>query len=57
MKSEAWFCVTVIDQITEEEVVVADFCTRAEASELARVISKYGACKVIVAGSEFVRSN
>lgn len=56
MKSESWFCVTVIDNLTGEEVVVADFCTRAEASELARVISKYGACKVVVTGSEFVRT-
>lgn len=42
------FAVYVEDNITGEQVCVGDMLCRSEASELRRVLSKYGACKVSI---------
>lgn len=40
------FAVYVKDHITDQEVCVGDMLSRAEASELRRVLSKYQTCEV-----------
>lgn len=42
------------DRISDEEVVVADLCNRAEVSELRRVLSKYNACDIVIVECNFI---
>lgn len=55
MKSDKYFCVYVIDNLTDETVCVGDFLTRSEAMRLTRAINEFQACKVVVEGSQFKR--
>lgn len=56
MNSEAWFTVSVVDNLTGSIVCVGDFLTRTEAMKLSRCIGAFQACKVVVENSEFKRS-
>lgn len=47
------FAVYVKDRLTRKEVCVGDMLSRAEASEIRRILEKYNACEICLVGFDF----